>query len=60
MMCMVIYATDGIVTQKAKLKPNIQRREAEEIMIEMFADDYLGLSYYLEDDDGNEVLALVQ
>lgn len=57
---MVIYATDGIVTQKVKLKPNIQRREAEEIMIEMFADDYLGLSYYLEDDDGNEILALEQ
>lgn len=57
---MVIYATDGVTTQKAKLKSNIQRREAEGIMIEMFADDYLGLSYYLEDNDGNEILALEQ
>lgn len=57
---MVIYATDGVTTQKAKLKQNIQRREAEAIIEEMFADDYLGLSYYLEDDDGNEILALVQ
>lgn len=59
-MHVVIYAIDGVTTQKAKLKPNIQRREAEGIMIEMFADDYLGLSYYLEDDDGNKILALVQ
>ena len=57
---MVIYATDGVTTQKAKLKPNIQRREAEGIMIEMFADDYLGLSYYLEDDDGNKIAAFEQ
>lgn len=57
---MVIYATDGVTAQKAKLKQNIQRREAEAIIEEMFADDYLGLSYYLEDDDGNEILALVQ
>lgn len=57
---MVIYATDGIVTQKANLKQNIQRREAEAIIEEMLEDDYLSLSYYLEDDDGNEILALVQ
>lgn len=57
---MVIYATDGIVTQKANLKQNIQRREAEAIIEEMLEDDYLGLSYYLEDDNGNEILALEQ
>lgn len=57
---MVIYATDGIVTQKANLKQNIQRREAEAIIEEMFEDDYLGLNYYLEDDNGNEFVAYKQ
>ena len=57
---MVIYATDGVTTQKANLKQNIQRREAEAIIKEMLEDDYLGLSYYLENDDGNEILALEQ
>ena len=57
---MVIYATDGVTTQKANLKQNIQRREAEAIIEEMLEDDYLGLSYYLENDDGNEILALEQ
>lgn len=57
---MVIYATDGVITQKAKLKQNIQRREAEAIIEEMFEDDYLGLSYYLEDDNGNEIAAFEQ
>lgn len=57
---MVIYATDGVTTQKANLKQNIQRREAEAIIEEMLEDDYLGLSYYLENDDGNEILSLEQ
>lgn len=34
---MVIFTTDGVTTQKAKLKQNIQRREAEAIIEEMFA-----------------------
>lgn len=57
---MVIYATDGIVTQKANLKENIQRREAEAIIEEMLEDDYLGLNYYLEDDNGNEIATFEQ
>ena len=60
MICMLIYATDGITTQKANLKQNIQRREAEAIIEEMLEDDYLGLSYYLEDDNGNEIAAFEQ
>ena len=57
---MVICATDGVTTQKAKLKSNIQRREAEAIIEEIFEDDYLGLNYYLEDDNGNEIAAFEQ
>lgn len=57
---MVICATDGVTTQKAKLKSNIQRREAEAIIEEIFEDDCLGLNYYLEDDNGNEIAAFEQ
>lgn len=55
---MTIEITDGVTTQRRKLKPSVTVEQAEALLEEMWMDDYLGLSYYLLDDNGEEIGAL--
>lgn len=52
---MYIVASDGVETQARKLKSTVSLPKAK-ILVENLKDtDYLGLKYWLEDDDGNEI-----
>jgi len=55
-----IEATDGMQNQYKRLKPGTTIEEANEIMQQLFDDDYLGLDYYLLDDNDNELYSLEQ
>lgn len=46
-MLLQIIISDGINEQKRTLKPNVTLSQAEELLEQMYSNDYLGLSYYL-------------
>lgn len=52
---MYIVASDDVTTQIRKLKPTVSLQKAK-MMVENLRDtDYLGLKYWLEDDEGNKI-----
>lgn len=55
---MIIVADNGIETQTRKLKDGITLDEAKAQVRELWEDDWLGLDYRLEDNDGNIILEL--
>lgn len=52
-----IAISDGINTQTRKLKPHVTKERASEILENLYNDDYMGYSYYLLDENDNEILA---
>lgn len=55
---MIIVADNGMETQTRKLKDGITLEEAKALVRELWEDDWLGLDYRLEDNDGNIILEL--
>lgn len=53
-----IYITDGITGQTKILKSSVTRERAEEILEDLYNNDYMGYSYYLLDENDNELAAL--
>ncbi len=51
---MYVVASDGVETQAKKLKPTVSLLKAKMLVENLQDTDYLGLKYWLEDDDGNE------
>lgn len=52
---MYIVASDDVTTQIRKLKPTVSLQKAKMLVKNLQDTDYLGLEYWLEDDDGNEI-----
>lgn len=52
---MYIVASDGVTTQVRKLKATVSLPKAKMLVENLRDTDYLGLEYWLEDDDGNEI-----
>lgn len=52
---MYIVASDGVETQARKLKSTVSLSKAKMLVENLKDTDYLGLKYWLEDDDGNEI-----
>ena len=52
---MYIVASNGVETQSKKLKPTVSVPKAKMLVENLRDTDYLGLKYWLEDDDGNEI-----
>lgn len=52
---MYIVASDGVETQARKLKSTVSVPKAKMLVENLKDTDYLGLKYWLEDDDGNEI-----
>lgn len=52
-----IVATNGLRSETKTFKKEVSLERAQEVMEQMYEDDYLGLSYYLYV-DGEEYLAL--
>ena len=52
---MYIVASDDVTTQVRKLKPTVSLQKAKMMVQNLRDTDYLGLEYWLEDDDGNEI-----
>lgn len=52
---MYVVASDGVTTQARKLKPTVSVPKAKMLVKNLQDTDYLGLEYWLEDDDGNEI-----
>lgn len=52
---MYIVASDGVETQARKLKLTVSVPKAKMLVENLRDTDYLGLKYWLEDDDGNEI-----
>lgn len=52
---MYIVASNGVETQARKLKPTVSLPKAKMLVKNLQDTDYLGLKYWLEDDDGNEI-----
>lgn len=52
---MYIVASNGVETQARKLKPTVSLQKAKMLVKNLQDTDYLGLKYWLEDDDGNEI-----
>ena len=55
---MIIVADNGMETQTRKLKDGITLDEAKAQVRKLWEDDWLGLDYRLEDEDGNIILEL--
>ena len=55
----IIQATNGVETQEMKLKHHTEQ-QARKKMQDLFDDDYLGLDYYLYDENDNEIMYLGQ
>lgn len=55
---MIIVADNGMETQTRKLKDGITLEEAKALARKLWEDDWLGLDYRLEDNDGNIILEL--
>lgn len=52
---MYIVASNGVETQSKKLKSTVSLPKAKMLVENLRDTDYLGLEYWLEDDDGNEI-----
>lgn len=52
---MYIVASNGTETQVKKLKSTVSLPKAKMLVQNLRDTDYLGLEYWLEDDDGNEI-----
>lgn len=52
---MYIVVSDGVETQARKLKSTVSLPKAKMLVENLKDTDYLGLKYWLEDDDGNEI-----
>ena len=52
---MYIVASNGVETQSKKLKPTVSVLKAKMLVENLRDTDYLGLEYWLEDDNGNEI-----
>lgn len=52
---MYVVASDGVTTQARKLKATVSLPKAKMLVENLRDTDYLGLEYWLEDDDGNEI-----
>ena len=52
---MYIVASNGVETQARKLKSTVSLPKAKTLVENLRDTDYLGLEYWLEDDDGNEI-----
>ena len=52
---MYVVASDGVTTQAKKLKPTVSLPKAKMLVENLRDTDYLGLEYWLEDDEGNEI-----
>ena len=54
---MTIEITDGVTTQRRKLKPSVTVEQAEALLEAMWNADYMGYSYYLLDENDTEIRA---
>ena len=52
---MFIVASDDVTTQIRKLKPTVSLQKAKMMVQNLRDTDFLGLEYWLEDDEGNEI-----
>ena len=52
---MYIVASDDVTTQVRKLKPTVSLHKAKMMVQNLRDTDFLGLEYWLEDDEGNEI-----
>lgn len=52
---MYIVASDDVTTQIRKLKPTVSLQKAKMMVQNLRDTDFLGLEYWLEDDEGNEI-----
>lgn len=52
---MYVVASNGVETQSKKLKPTVSVPKAKMLVENLRDTDYLGLEYWLEDDEGNEI-----
>jgi hypothetical protein len=50
-----IVASDDVTTQIRKLKPTVSLQKAKMMVQNLRDTDFLGLEYWLEDDEGNEI-----
>ena len=50
-MALYIVASDGVREQTRKLKDSVTIEQAEKMLEQLYEEDYLGLSYYLYEDD---------
>lgn len=52
---MYTVASDDVTTQIRKLKPTVSLQKAKMMVQNLRDTDFLGLEYWLEDDEGNEI-----
>ena len=52
---MYIVASDDVTTQIRQLKPTVSLQKAKMMVQNLRDTDFLGLEYWLEDDEGNEI-----
>lgn len=52
---MYIVASNGVETQSKKLKSTVSLPKAKMLARNLQDTDYLGLEYWLEDDNGNKI-----
>lgn len=52
---MYIVASDDVTTQIRKLKPTVSLQKAKMMVQNLRDTDFLGLEYWLEDDEENEI-----
>ena len=52
---MYVVASDGVTTQVRKLKPTVSLQKAKMMVQNLRDTDFLGLEYWLEDDEGKEI-----
>lgn len=52
---MYIVASNGVETQARKLKSTVSLPKAKMLVENLRDTDYLGLKYWLEDDEGNKI-----
>ena len=52
---MYIVASNGVETQARKLKSTVSLPNPKMLVENLRDTDYIGLEYWLEDDDGNEI-----
>ena len=52
---MYIVASNGVTTQIRKLNPTVSLQKAKMMVQNLRDTDFLGLEYWLEEDEGNEI-----